>query len=111
MSKGYVVFLVGLIGWLAALGFGTVFTDPDTESSSIVFALAFLWLALCFVTGALMIAGAKGYHWSVGLILGLTSPLGLLVLTLLPKRKWIIDLENGEGERTFASLPRLSSLD
>ena len=55
----------------------------DNPTSNIFALLVFIPL---FVLGCRFIAVAKGYNGSVGLLLGLTMIIGLIILIILPDR-------------------------
>ncbi len=87
MSRGHRIAIVGLILFLVMIiGGGAMFGD-NPSAAQMIGSAAFLLLGLSFVVGSVLLAVDKHYHWLIGLIAGLFSPLGLLILTIMPTRK------------------------
>jgi hypothetical protein len=83
-------------GYLVALGGVLLFTilvvtaailQLDGLAAKVVVNVSLLSLILGLWAGTAIVSVEKGYHVVVGIILGFFAPLGLLILTLMPKRR------------------------
>lgn len=83
MKYGYWIAMLGLVVFVAVTfaGAGLRLRGPV---ALLVVQYALLVMAGSFWLRTAMVAVEKGYHVLVGIVLGLFSPLGLLILTLLP---------------------------
>ncbi|QDT27183.1 hypothetical protein [Gimesia panareensis] len=85
MLRGYLVVLLGIAAFFGVIAIGTLLPGKS-EDKQIFAQLAFLVMGAGFVVGSIMIAVDKGYSAILGVLCGFFSPLGLLILTLLPNR-------------------------
>ncbi|HCO27088.1 hypothetical protein [Gimesia maris] len=85
MSKGYFIVLGGILAFFGLIAIATLL--PINFENKLPFAqLSFFIMAAGFIVGSIVIAVDKGYSGILGFFFGLFSPLGLLILTLLPDR-------------------------
>lgn len=80
---GYAIAVFGLLGFIAAIAIAVTLKLEGAAARATAQG-AFLFMALAFWIGTVVVGIAKGYHVLVGIVLGAISPLGLLILTLMP---------------------------
>ncbi len=91
-SFGVYTALVGLVPLFLLFALSTVFTFPktapgETGIADFLVANTLFFMALMMITGSIDLAACKGYSLLPGIIAGFFSPLGLLVLLILPDRE------------------------
>lgn len=85
---------------LLIVGFLGIRFPIQEESWPLLIRNLFVFMTLMFITGTTVTATAKGYSAATGIVLGLLSPLGLLILVLLPE---------GSGARDVGAAPSAGS--
>ena len=85
MSKGYFIVLGGILAFFGLIVIATLL-PINFQDKLPIGQLAFFLMAAGFVVGSIVIAIDKGYSGILGFFFGFFSPLGLLILTLLPDR-------------------------
>ncbi len=86
LKNGYVVVLAGL-GLFAACYFLEILLGSDRRSAGCFVIPAYFIMGVAFLIGTVMVTIEKGHDFGFGLIMALISPLGLLIVTLMPERK------------------------
>lgn len=82
MHKGYIIALMMPLAWIVSLVVCAFF--PSLVWLMLYFTVVVSVLAL--VISPVVIAAEKQFHPGLGIILGLLGPLGLIIVTLLPRR-------------------------
>ena len=88
LKRAYLIIVVAfawLIGW-AILGRLLASRDDSNSAAMIAYVIAIGGLMIGLTVGISEVAIAKGYSPWLALVLGLSGPLGLLIVELLPDR-------------------------
>jgi hypothetical protein len=85
-SRRWIGYLIAVLGLAGFIGIITAAVALKLEGLAARYAAqgSFLFMGLAFWIGTIIVAVEKGYHVLVGILLGAISPLGLLILTLMP---------------------------
>jgi hypothetical protein len=87
LNRAYLILVVAF-AWVIGLSLLGSFLVQTFHAPvlSLLIPIAFIGFILMFLAGLAVWAGAKGYSPSIGIVLGLVGPLGMLVMFLLPDR-------------------------
>jgi hypothetical protein len=85
IKKGYLVVLAG-VGIFAACYFLEILLGLERQSAGCFGIPAYFVMGVALIVGTVMVAREKGHGLWFGVAMGLISPWGLLIVTLIPKR-------------------------
>ena len=97
IGSGYIVALLGVALFALFGPFGHYLAGENELLEKQLVYLGLVCLLLGFVIGAILISIDKRYPVFLGLVLGVFSPLGLLILALLPPPRIVIDDSEATG--------------
>jgi len=89
MKRAFLFILVSFIWLIGGIGAISAFLEPNDNSGmlDILMWTILIGFAILFLIGTALWSKAKGYHPILGVILGWTGPLGLLILVFLPDQR------------------------
>jgi hypothetical protein len=88
LKRAYLIIVVAFAWLISCVILGGLLASRDDANSAamIAYPLAIGGFMVGLIVGISEVAIAKGYSAWLGLILGLSGPLGLLIVELLPDR-------------------------